>query len=153
MQVTHRHQIIGTMEDLTLNIKNKLEETEQLPDFLQKIGKELSLSVELINSLNLAIEEALVNSVQYAYPPSVDGSICLASHWDEPKGMLQFTLSDQGKPFDPTASPEADTTLSVEDRPIGGLGIFLIRQIMDEVEYQYKDNSNIFVMRKIIHKT
>ena len=61
---------------------------------------------------------------------------------------LRFIISDSGKPFDPTAAPEADVTLGVEDRPIGGLGIYLVRNIMDVVSYERTDGKNILSMTK-----
>ena len=64
------------------------------------------------------------------------------------KDSLTFIISDSGKAFDPTAAPEADITLDVEDRPIGGLGIFLVRNIMDSVHYERVDGKNILTMSK-----
>lgn len=138
------------MKDKTLLIKNLLDEITRLPDFLQRIAEELSLAHETVASLNLALEEAMVNSIQYAYPSPGEGEISLDAHWDASTGNLQFTLTDSGTPFDPTTIPEADITLSVEERPIGGLGIFLIRQIMDEVSYRYEEERNVLVMTKNI---
>ena len=63
---------------------------------------------------------------------------------------LEFTLTDSGKPFDPTAAPEADTSLGVQERPIGGLGIFLVRKIMDTVAYRRTNGKNILTMIKHI---
>ena len=66
------------------------------------------------------------------------------------EGSLDFIISDTGIPFDPTAAPEADTSLGVEDRPIGGLGIFLVRKIMDKVSYRRENGKNILSMTKFI---
>ncbi len=131
-----------------LVINNVLSDSARLYPFLQEISKELSLPATLESSLNLALEEALVNSIQYAYPKGVEGTITLLANYEANNRMLCFTLIDQGTPFDPTAVSEADTTLALEDRPIGGLGIFLIRQIMDKMEYQYADGSNCLYLWK-----
>ena len=64
------------------------------------------------------------------------------------EGSIVFVLTDTGKEFDPTAAPEADITLSAEDRPIGGLGIFLIRQIMNEVKYERIEGKNVLTLGK-----
>ena len=64
------------------------------------------------------------------------------------EGSIVFVLSDSGKEFDPTMAPEADVTLSAEDRQIGGLGIFLIRQIMNEVRYERIDGKNVLTLEK-----
>jgi sigma-B regulation protein RsbU (phosphoserine phosphatase) len=61
---------------------------------------------------------------------------------------LKFTIVDSGSPFDPTAQEEADTSLSVEDRPIGGLGIHLVRQLMDSINYERTEGKNILTLRK-----
>ena len=98
-------------------------------------------------SLNLALEEAVSNVIMYAYPKGSDGLVELEAIIR--KGSMEFILSDNGTPFDPTAAPEADITLDVEDRPIGGLGIFLVRNIMDEVKYNRSDDGkNILSMTK-----
>ena len=62
--------------------------------------------------------------------------------------VLTFKLCDQGTPFDPTQTEDVDTTLSAQEREIGGLGIFLVRQLMDDVSYQYVNGSNVLTMTK-----
>ena len=64
--------------------------------------------------------------------------------------MIEFSLSDSGKAFDPTQMPDADVTLSADERQIGGLGIFLIRQIMDDVRYERADGRNVLTLTKFI---
>ena len=105
----------------------------------------LDIPAELNRSVNLALEETVSNVMLYAYPDK-NGSV-----WVEfvkmPDAII-FTVSDTGVPFDPTQKPEADITLSVEERPIGGLGIYLMRQLMDEVYYERIDNKNILTLIK-----
>ena len=134
----------------TLVLTNHLEEIEKLPVLLEQVCSQWKLPASVEASLNLVLEEAVVNVIQYAYPEGVEGTLSIDVEWKEQAGVLQFTLSDAGRPFDPTAVPDADTSLSVEDRPIGGLGIFLIRQMMDCVEYRYYNNHNMLVMQKLI---
>lgn len=136
------------MEKL-LTLHNQVSEVEKLALFIEEIGEECSLDPSLVFNLNLVLEEAVTNVVLYAYPTDEDHTLTLhASCCD---GTLCFTLKDQGVPFDPIAeAPEVDTTLSAEERNIGGLGIFLIKEIMDWVEYQYADGSNILTMSKQI---
>ena len=97
-------------------------------------------------NLNLAVEEAVVNVMTYAYPSGTKGTVNIVASTEG--DWMQFVISDTGQPFDPTAQAEADTTLSAEERPIGGLGIFLIRQIMDAVSYMRVDGRNILTLRK-----
>jgi anti-sigma regulatory factor (Ser/Thr protein kinase) len=84
--------------------------------------------------------------INYAYPKEKHESIYLSAQLHE--GSIVFVLTDTGMQFDPTKAPEADITLSLEDRPIGGLGIFLIRQIMNEVSYERIDGKNVLTLSK-----
>jgi anti-sigma regulatory factor (Ser/Thr protein kinase) len=65
---------------------------------------------------------------------------------------LKFVITDEGKAFDPTQHGDVDTTLSAEDRPIGGLGIMLVQQLMDSINYEYINNKNVLTLKKIINK-
>ena len=97
-------------------------------------------------SLNLALEEAVTNVVMYAYSEGTDGLVDITA---ETKGqVLTFVIKDSGKAFDPTQKEEADITLSAEERPIGGLGIFLVMNLMDEVKYERENGYNILTMSK-----
>ena len=89
---------------------------------------------------------AVVNIIHYAYPKEEHQYIYLSAHVHE--GSIVFVLTDTGKEFDPTLAPEADITLSADEREIGGLGIFLIRQIMNEVRYERIDGKNILTLEK-----
>jgi sigma-B regulation protein RsbU (phosphoserine phosphatase) len=86
--------------------------------------------------------------ILYAYPEGTDGLVDIEAILRD--DSLEFILSDSGKPFDPTAAPEADITLGVEERQIGGLGIYLVRQIMDSVTYKRENGKNILHMTKKI---
>lgn len=126
--------------------KNHLDEVTRIATFIETISEELELNLALVSSLQLAIEEAIVNVIEYAYPKGTEGEASLSIHHTD--NVLTFTLADSGTPFDPTAKADADTTLSVEERPIGGLGILLIKKIMNEVDYRYENGKNILIMKK-----
>jgi sigma-B regulation protein RsbU (phosphoserine phosphatase) len=100
--------------------------------------------------LNLALEEAVVNVMQYAYPAGTHGTVTIEAVFN--KEQLKFILSDAGTPFDPTAKEDVDVSLEVVDREIGGLGIHLIRQIMDDISYEYKDGKNVLTLHKKINR-
>jgi anti-sigma regulatory factor (Ser/Thr protein kinase) len=138
-------------EEETLSISNKLEQVSQLPDFIESYCSTLPVPPSLILSLNLAIEEAMVNCVQYAYPAGTEGDISLSVHWNDLHHELTFVLRDAGMPFDPTAVPAPDVSLGVEERPIGGLGILLVRKIMDTVSYSRENDQNVLTMSKKIY--
>ncbi|MCR5841747.1 MAG: ATP-binding protein [Bacteroidales bacterium] len=130
----------------TLVLSNDIRQIPELAAFVEALAEELSLNPAEAMSLNLALEEAVTNVMMYAYPAGVTGQVELDV--DALPGRLVFELSDSGVPFDPTAAPDADISLGVEERPIGGLGIFLVRQIMDSVEYARRGGKNILTLTK-----
>lgn len=127
-----------------LIMNNDIAELSKLPAFVDEICDTLGLGPDKVFNLNLVLEEALTNVVLYAYPEGETHSIEVLAHADTE--ALVFTIEDSGVAFDPTKVPDADTTLSAEERPIGGLGIFLIRQLMSKVEYERVDNKNRLTM-------
>ena len=129
-----------------LVLRNEIEEISKLALFIEELGDELGLSPELVFNLNLVLEEAVSNVILYAYPKEEHEIITLTSKMTG--NQLIFILTDAGKEFDPTQIPDADITLSAEERSIGGLGIFLIRQIMNTVEYQRIDGKNVLTLGK-----
>lgn len=132
--------------DKLLTLSNHIEDIPKLAEFVDIICEELGIDMALNFNLNLVLEEAVSNVMLYAFPQNEEHTISLKAKTED--DMLAFELSDQGKEFDPISqAPEVDTTLSVEERQIGGLGIFLIQQIMDVVSYERKDDSNILTMK------
>jgi anti-sigma regulatory factor (Ser/Thr protein kinase) len=129
-----------------LVIKNDISEISKLAVFIDELGEEMNLTPELIFNLNLVLEEAVSNVILYAYGKEEQKDISLVAYLSD--NNLVFVLTDSGMEFDPTKVPDADVTLSVEEREIGGLGIYLIRQIMNTVEYQRIDGKNVLTMRK-----
>ena len=130
----------------SLILANDITEISKLSAFIEEIGEEFSLTPDVVFNLNLVLEEAIVNVINYAYPKEEHQSIYLSAALHD--DSIVFVLTDTGKEFDPTQVPEADITLSAEERPIGGLGIFLIRQIMNEVKYQRIEGKNVLTLEK-----
>ena len=127
-------------------LANDISELSKLHAFIEEVGEDLSLTPDVVFNLDLVIEEAVVNIIHYAYPKEEHQYIYLSAHVHE--GSIVFVLTDTGKEFDPTLAPEADITLSADEREIGGLGIFLIRQIMNEVRYQRIEGKNVLTLEK-----
>lgn len=134
--------------NLRMMFHNDIKQVSQLEGWLETVSRELECPESLIPSLNLALEEAVTNVILYAYPKGIYGPVELDALREG--NSLKFVLSDSGKPFDPTARPDADINASLEDRQIGGLGIHLVRSIMDAVSYEYRDGRNILTMTKNI---
>lgn len=129
-----------------LVLRNEISEINRLAMFIEELGEELNLAPDLVFNLNLVLEEAVSNVILYAYPKEEHQEIVLTAKISD-KSLI-FVLTDSGKEFDPTQAPDADVTLSAEEREIGGLGIFLIRQIMNKVEYQRIDGKNVLTLGK-----
>ena len=97
-------------------------------------------------SLNLALEEAVSNVMLYAYPAGSEGRVDIETVIRDDR--IDFRVIDSGVPFDPTAASDPDLAVDLKDRPIGGLGIYLVKRIMDEVSYTRQDGKNILSMTK-----
>ena len=129
-----------------LILPNDIIEIPRLQRFLQAICDHAHLDHAVTMSVNLALEEAVSNVILYAYPPETAGEVVVDAVVLEDR--IEFTVSDDGVPFDPTAAPDPDLTADVKDRPIGGLGIYLVKRIMDRVSYSRENGKNILSMTK-----
>ena len=134
----------------SITLPNDVNEIPQLNVFIDGICESLELDASTTMQLNLAVEEAVVNVMKYAYPLGFNGEVIVEGQADDSE--LKIIISDQGAPFDPTAKTDADITLSAEDRPIGGLGIFLVRQYMDSINYERVDGTNVLTLLKSLNK-
>ena len=125
-----------------LTLHNDVAEVPLLAEWVEQLGEELGLEMPEVFQLNLALEEAVVNVMNYAYEDS--GLIDLSAKVVDSE--IVFVLEDSGKAFDPTKVDDPDITLSAEDRDIGGLGIFLVQQLMSSVTYSREDGKNVLTM-------
>ena len=133
-----------------LRIKNQISELERVAQFIEEIGEELHLDMEMQMNLNLVMEEMVSNVIFYAYPKEADSEIELLAKCDGKK--LTFVLSDQGKEVDPTAKEDADPDVNPAEREIGGMGIFIVKNIMNHVTYQRLEGKNLLTMTKNIEQ-
>lgn len=132
--------------DETLTLRNRHEEVRPLGDFVKSLSARLGLDNQTSKSLRLAVEEAVVNVMDYAYPPGTEGDISVRARSDG--NTLRVTVTDHGVPFDPTAAPSPDVTLPAEKRSVGGLGIFLSRTLMDGFRYERVGETNVLTLEK-----
>jgi sigma-B regulation protein RsbU (phosphoserine phosphatase) len=131
-------------------LKNEMTEISRVKSFFFSVCREYGIDDELGKSLNLALEEWVANVINYAYHKGSRGHIDITAEMND--DLLRLVIKDSGIPFDPTSHGEADTRSELENRPIGGLGIFLIRSIMDDFSYQRTaDGYNIVTLTKHIH--
>lgn len=133
-----------------ITLPNDVQATTELGMFVDEVCENVGFDMSTTFKLNLAIEEAVVNVMSYAYPAGTKGDVDIDAEADDEQ--LKFVISDSGTPFDPTQKAEVDTTLSAEERSIGGLGIHLIRQIMDTINYERVDGKNVLTLRKKLTK-
>lgn len=104
------------------------------------------LPVDVRRSLNVAIDELLANALSHGQTGRDPCSVTVEVELDQER--VTVIVTDDGTPFDPFARAAPDTTLPVEERPIGGLGIHLVGQLMDEVSYQRREGHNVVVLVK-----
>lgn len=133
-----------------ISLHNNIRETPKIADFMDDIVGETGIDTGLASSLNLALEEAVVNVMNYAYPKDQVGNISIAAYANEE--LIEFVITDNGVPFDPTSTTEPDVTAKLEDRSIGGLGIFLVTHIMDSVNYERVNDKNVLTLQKKLNQ-
>ena len=134
--------------DKTLIVYNQIDELNRVAIWLEELGEEWAFSMSLVLSLNLVLEEALTNIINYGYEDEHQHVIEI--QFVKADGLLKISIIDDGLAYDPTAKTDPDITLSVQDRPIGGLGILLIKKIMTTVDYQRIENKNHLMLTKNI---
>ena len=130
----------------TLTLRNDVHQVPELNSFVKSVCERLNLDKPLMSQLMLAVEEAVVNVMNYAYPMGNEGIITITACGTE--NDIKFIIMDEGKAFDPTHTSEADTSLSAEERPIGGLGILLVQELMDTINYERIDGKNVLTLKK-----
>ena len=135
----------------TITLKNDIAHVDALGLFVKDITTRLGFATKPAHGLRLAVEEIVVNVMNYAYPDGKEGEVRIDARSDGEE--LRFIVTDNGIPFDPTEVEMADTTLSVEERPIGGLGIFLARGMADSINYERIDGHNVLTLKKKIETT
>ena len=125
-----------------------MRQVKSLNAFVQQVTARLGIEASLAKQIKLAVEEAVVNVMDYAYPAGMTGHIAVQATSDGQ--WLTFVITDSGVAFDPTEKEKADTTLSAEDRPVGGMGILLVRELMDSINYERTDGRNVLTLKKKI---
>ncbi len=144
LQYTKQQLDVRYQRSITLT--NDVQQVPQLAEFMDHVCEAMGFDDLTTMQMNLAIEEAVVNVMNYAYPEGTTGNVNVEVQANDVR--LKLVISDSGKFFDPTSVTAADTTLSAEERSIGGLGIFLVRQLMDSVNYERIGGFNVLTLRK-----
>ena len=135
------------MEELMLEAKD--ENLGIVQDFIEKEVGPYAYPPEKMIVLQIAVEEIFVNISHYAYNPDTGPATIRVEVLEDPLAV-ELTFFDNGIPYDPLAKADPDITLDADERAIGGLGIYMVKQSMDDVTYEYKDGQNILTIRKLL---
>ena len=130
-----------------LTIEANMDCLDEMMAFVDGRLEENGCSPKIQMQIDVAVEEIFVNIANYAYSPDTGPATVRLDIRD---GIAVITFIDSGVPYDPLAKPDPDVTLSAEDRPIGGLGIFLVKKSMDSVSYNYESGKNVLRLKKRI---
>jgi len=137
-------------KEFHITVLNKLENIPVVAEFISNSLQQFGMDEGKIFDVNVAVDEACTNIIEHAYSPDEEGTIeirCKAL--DDNKAAV--SIKDHGKPFDQTRPVVVDTTSSLEERRPGGLGLFFIRELVDEIYYEYKDGYEILTLVKVLN--
>ena len=149
MAIQYIRQQSDVLMHKSIVLTTDVKEVAKLNDFVEDACQSVGLDDIETMKVKVAVEEAVVNVMKYAYPSGHNGDVTIEAASN--KLRLKFTIIDSGKPFDPTVYSVVDTTLSAKDRKIGGLGIHVMRQNMDSINYERIDQLNVLTLRKNIN--
>ena len=148
---------------MELTVEADQRNLDTVIEFVEERLDELGCTTKAKMQIGIAIEEIFVNVVKYAFdePPAGSGEqagseeagrtvekISIRVEDTEDPRSVAVTIIDRGRPFDPLAKADPDITLSADNRKVGGLGIFMVKKSMDQMEYEYRDGQNILTFRK-----
>ena len=133
------------MKELT--IAATVENIGTVTAFVDEQLEALNCPMKAQMQIDIAIDELFGNIAHYAYSPEVGTATVRVEVEEEPMAVV-ITFLDQGVPYDPLTAEDPDTTLSADERKIGGLGIFMVKKSMDEIDYRYQDGQNILTIKK-----
>ena len=135
------------MKELT--IAATVENIETVTDFVNEQLEALDCPMKAQMQIDIAIDELFGNIAHYAYNPEVGSATVRVEVIEDPLAVT-ITFIDNGVPYDPLAKADPDTTLSAEERDIGGLGIYMVKKSMDDIAYEYKNGQNILKIKKYL---
>ena len=137
-------------EDPTeMTVDALIENIPAVTDFINGHLSALGCPPKAQSQIDVAVDEIFGNIAHYAYAPATGRATVRVEAAEDPRSVTVI-FSDRGRPYDPLAAEDPDVTLSAEERQVGGLGVFMVKRIMDEVKYEYRDGQNILTVRKKI---
>lgn len=133
------------MKELTIDAT--IPNIDVVTEFVDTELETLGCSMKTQCQIDVAIDELFSNIANYAYTPKTGSATVRVEAENDPLAII-ITFIDNGFPYNPLLKEDPDVTLALEDRPVGGLGIFLVKKTMDDVQYEYKDGQNILRIKK-----
>lgn len=133
------------MEKIT--VEAATDNLQQVIDFATELLEMHDCPMKAVMQMELVIEEIFVNVSSYAYEPET-GDVTICVEFAENPSAVEITFIDGGKPYNPLEKDDPDTTLGIDEREIGGLGIFLVKKNVDDISYEYADGKNILRVKK-----
>lgn len=133
----------------TITVKTNINSIPFVNDLVEQFLDEQGISIKIQMQMNIVIDEILSNIVQYSFREAV-GEATITYEYNSETKLLVLAFVDDGVEYNPLGAQDPDITLSAEERDIGGLGVFMVKKIMDEVEYKYEDGCNHFILRKVV---
>ncbi len=130
----------------TIRLPARIANLEKLVDFTIGVLREGKIGERTVSDLHLAVDEACTNCCSYAYPGEEPGEVELTCRIGPEE--IRIAIRDWGRPFNPLEARPPDLTLDIEDRPIGGLGIFLLKKFSDRLEYRREQDANVLTIVK-----
>jgi len=130
-------------------VEAKIENVTVVTEFVEEILDSIDCPMKAKVQLDVAIDEIFSNIAYYAYGEDGGNAIISVSIEEDPRAVV-LEFKDSGVQFDPLLKEDPDIELSAEERKIGGLGIFMVKKTMDQVDYEYKDGHNILRLKKIV---
>lgn len=130
-----------------LIVEAKTDNLDEVTAFIDAELEEHDCSMKVQMRIDVAVEELFVNIAHYAYEPETGMAEIRIDFKNDPAAVV-ITFIDSGVPYDPLAKEDPDVSLSLEERKIGGLGIFMVKKSMDDMKYEYKDGKNVLTIVK-----
>ncbi len=132
-------------------LRNDLAELQRLNQLVTDFAEHHGLPSELVFRVTLVLEEIITNVISYGYEDEMEHEISVRLSWEDPD--MKIEVEDDGRPFNPLEAPPPDMVKPLAERPVGGLGIHLVREMMDKLEYRRENDKNLLVLKTRVRET
>ena len=140
------------MTTLQTTIRGRIGDLDAVHELVSALQRAHDLPPELVFDINVVLDELLSNIIKYGYADDAEHEVHV--RLSATPAAVEIGIEDDGKAFDPLAAPAPDLTLPLSERPIGGLGLHFVRQLMDEVRYRREnDHNHMFLKKNFTHKS